>query len=117
MIGLVAQIYHLSGPPWRTFALCAVLALPGAFLSRRSLLTDAVLAYAVLAVGFATQDLAWLRRWLEPGYRLLYLPVVAALYALVLARLLAGRGARGPAAALRRWTLGAIAVSLVVAGG
>lgn len=117
MIGLVAQIYHLSGPPWRTFALCAALALPGAVLSRRGLLTDVALAYAVVAVGSAIEDVAWLRRWLEPGYRLLYLPVVAGLWTLAAARPLARRGARGPAAALRRWAVALIGVPLVVAVG
>jgi hypothetical protein len=50
MIGLVSQVYHLSGDPWRALALAAVLTVPAAIVSERSLLGDVPLAYAVASL-------------------------------------------------------------------
>ena len=50
VIGLVAQVYHLSGAPWRPFALASALALPPALLASRSVLTDVWIAYSLTAV-------------------------------------------------------------------
>ena len=50
VIGLVAQVYHLSGAPWRPFALASALALPPVLLASRSVLTDVWIAYSLTAV-------------------------------------------------------------------
>jgi hypothetical protein len=114
MIGLIAQVYHLSGPPWRTFALCGALALPGVVLGARSLLTDVVLAYVVLAAGFAVGEVGWLRRvFYEAPFGWGLLSATGGLVLLALGRTAAGRGAAAPAAALRRWGVALLAVPLV----
>jgi hypothetical protein len=100
MIGLVGQVYQLSGAPWRALALAAALAIPAAVISRRSLLTDIAIAYALIGVWlFVTERGAF--RYLEGmGWILLGACIGGAL--LLLGEAL--RKLHRPATrALRRW--------------
>ena len=101
MIGLVGQVYHLSGAPWRALALAAAMALPAAAISERSVLADIAIAYSLVALGLFVRDSRDLRHELDGfGWALLTASVAAAL-------LLLAEGLRRlhPAAvrALRRW--------------
>jgi hypothetical protein len=51
MIGLVGQIYQLSGASWRALALATALALPASLAGERSLLVDVVIAFALATLG------------------------------------------------------------------
>lgn len=59
-IALVAQVFHLSGAPWRPFAVTAAFALPAAAVARQALPTDAFLAAALTALGLGLEQLGWL---------------------------------------------------------
>jgi uncharacterized membrane protein len=117
MIGLVAQIYHLTGPAWRTMLLCAALALPVVALASRSLHTDLLLGYLVIGVASLVDDVEWLRRiFVTSRVGGWHLAVTGGLVAMLLARVLAGRGAAGPAAALGRWGVALVGVPLAAFG-
>jgi Predicted membrane protein (DUF2157) len=101
MIGLVGQVYHLSGAPWRALALATAMALPGAVISDRSILTDVAIAYALVALGLFVGESRALRPYVEGfGWALL-----AASSGAALALLADGLQQRHPAPtrALRRW--------------
>lgn len=114
MIGLVAQVFHLSGHPWRPFALAFVFAIPPVVAGRRSVLAD-------VAVYFALQSL-WL--WLDEVKELDFLfrsfrfPLVAASIGLLLAAA-ATFASNGPTGshcvrAFNRWAFGLIALAVIV---
>ncbi len=114
MIGVTAQVYHLSGPPWRTLLVCAVLALPAAAMATRSLVTDVFLGYTVAAVFVAAGDVDWLEAWLGRGFGWGYLAVTLGALALAAERVTCERRA-AQAPALARWGVGLLAVAVVVA--
>jgi Predicted membrane protein (DUF2157) len=100
-IGLVGQVYHLSGAAWRPLALAAAMALPAAVISDRSILSDIAIGYALVALGLFASESRDLRPYLDGfGWALFAASVGGAL--LLLAD---GLQRRHPAAmrALRRW--------------
>lgn len=98
-IGLVAQIYHLHGHAWRAPALCALLALPAAAISRRGLLTYVVLAHVTVASCLLLEEVGWIE---GQGLALRLVTAGFGLALLAGARLLAGPREE-TAAALRSW--------------
>lgn len=113
MIGVVGQVYHLSGAPWRALALAAVLALPAAAISERSLLTDIAIAYALAALGLFLGESRAAQPYLAGfGWPLLGASVGGALS--FFAELL-GRPHPAAARALRRWGTGLLFVAAVTA--
>jgi uncharacterized membrane protein len=103
MIGLVGQVYHLSGAPWRALALAAAIAIPAALIARHSLLTDFAIGYALAALALFLGERRG-RPWLDGlGWVLLGASIGALL--LVLAGSL--EQVHPPAVrALRRWGAG-----------
>ena len=73
MVGLVAQIYHLHGHPWRAMALCAAMALPAAAIATHSLLSDVVLGFVTVGVGFLLDETRWFdHHWDDFGVGFLF---------------------------------------------
>ena len=101
MIGLVGQVYHLSGAPWRALALAAAMALPAAAIAEHSVLSDVAIGYTVSALALFLGESRAARPSLEGfGWALLAAAVGGAL--LLLAEAL--RHLHPPAVrALRRW--------------
>ena len=114
-IGLIAQIYHLSGHPWRAIALCALFALPAAVVAKQGLLTDVFIGFLTLALGFFLSEYHWFDNLFDPGD--LREVFVYATFGLVL--LLGGSAVgsthRGASAAAKRWGIGLLAATAVVA--
>jgi uncharacterized membrane protein len=112
-VGLVAQVYHLHGHPWRAMALCAVLALPAAAIATHSLLSDVVLAFTTLGLGLFLEDAQWFNHhWDDFSVGFLY--AAAAMFFLLAADYLKSRHTPA-AAALIRWGFGLSAAVAVVA--
>jgi uncharacterized membrane protein len=112
MIGLVGQVYHLSGAPWRALALAAAMAIPAALIARHSLLSDIAVGYALAALALFLRERSG-RPWLDGlGWVLLGASVGAVL--LLVADAL--EQAHPPAVrALRRWGAGLLLVVAVFA--
>lgn len=102
MIGLVAQVYHLSGHPWRPFGVAFVFAIPAALAGRRAILADVVLAYGMLAGNFWLDEHDQLSL-LWRHYRMPEL-LVGIAGALIAVRRVASSSPWGPA--LARWAFG-----------
>src|SRR3954470_9294956 len=64
MIGLVGQVYHLSGAPWRALALAAAMAIPAALIARHSVLSDIVIGYGLAALALFLRERSG-RPWLD----------------------------------------------------
>ena len=64
MIGLLGQVYHLSGAPWRALALAAALAVPAALIARHSVLADIAIGYTLAALALFLGEGRG-RPWLE----------------------------------------------------
>lgn len=113
MIGLVGQVYHLAGAPWRALALAAALAIPAALIARHSLLGDIAIGYALAALALFLHDEGRGRPWLEGlGWVLLGASVGGVLLlladALEQVHPLAVR-------ALRRWGMGLLFAAAILA--
>lgn len=109
-VALVGQVYHLAGPPWRVFAVCAAFSLPAIFIGRRALLTDLFLAYllATLLTGLDALGLFERlgRQVFGMGFVLASLGIVALMVRAAIAR-------EEPGFALRRWASGLLGVTVV----
>jgi hypothetical protein len=120
MIGLVGQVYHLSGAPWRALALAAAMALPVALISERSILSDIVIGYALVALGLFLGDSRALHPYLDGfGWVLAGAAIGGALLLLADGLQRVHPGATG---ALRRWGgalvfAGAVAAATVWTNG
>jgi uncharacterized membrane protein len=115
MIGLVAQVYHLSGHPWRPFALAFVLALPPVLAGRRSLLADVAIYFALQSLWFFLEEGRVLKRLLE-SFHIALVSVAIGVVFLVCAGPLARKpGGEAPAAALRRWAVGLLVLPVIAA--
>jgi len=113
MIGLVGQVYHLSGAAWRALALAAAMSLPVAAIGEHSVLADIAIGYTLAALGLFIGESRELRGYLHGfGWGLLAASTGSAL-------LLLSDGLRRlhPAAvrALRRWGAGLLFAVAVVA--
>lgn len=104
-VGLVAQVYHLSGHPWRAFALCAVLSLPAVLIAAHGLLVDFVLACVTVALGSYLGEIDWLDAALEVHFGAGFLFATVGLGLLLLAPL-AARWRPVAVAPLERWGFG-----------
>jgi uncharacterized membrane protein len=110
-VGLVAQVYHLHGHPWRAFALCAVLGSVPAAIAAHSLLTDVVLAHLTLALGFLLGDAGWFDHF-DHDFAVGFFAASLGLVFAFAARL--ARAVRPAAAtALRRWSAALIGIVAV----
>lgn len=109
MIGLVAQVYHLSGHPWRAMALAAALAAPAAAAGRRALLGDVVLYFALQSLWFFLDEVDVINRLFETR-QMAFLAVAIGL-ALAAARPWLGLYAR----VAQRWSIGLVGLTLVAA--
>jgi len=114
-IGLVAQVYHLSGAPWRPFAVTALFALPAAWVATHALLSYVALGMGLTAlIAYLEQSHRWFSRLSQGDLRPLLLGVMLGLVAMAAAPWLetvhaaAGR-------ALRRFGLGLLAAVQVIA--
>jgi uncharacterized membrane protein len=106
MIGLVAQVYHLSGHPWRAYALAAALGLPAALAARRAAPADAVLALALVALGYGFDEAHLWEQLTRHDFQLALVGGALSLGFVSLARPVGAVGFEGPAQALRRWASG-----------
>jgi len=114
-IGLIAQVYHLSGHPWRAFALCAAFALPAAVVAKQGLLTDVFIGFLTVALGLLMSEYHWFANLFDSG-DLRELFVYAAFGLVLLLGASAIRGAHpGASAAARRWGIGLLAATAVSA--
>ena len=115
VIGLVAQVYHLSGAPWRPFVVASALALLPALLATRSVLSDVWIAYTLTAVMLVLHQLDLLEPLFEHN-DVAVLPFAAAIGLLLLAaaRMRAPWLTPGAPAALDRWASVILAGSIVV---
>ncbi|HET9753712.1 MAG TPA: DUF2157 domain-containing protein, partial [Myxococcales bacterium] len=113
MIGLVGQVYHLSGAPWRALALAAAMALPAAAIAEHSVLSDVAIGYTLSALALFLGESRAARPSLEGfGWGLLAAAVAGAL--LLLAQAL--RHLHPPAGrALLRWGGGLLLAVAVAA--
>jgi uncharacterized membrane protein len=59
LIGLVSQVYHLSGAPWRALALATAIAIPAAAISDRALSSDLAVAFALATVWLVVEKSAY----------------------------------------------------------
>jgi len=115
-IGLIAQIYHLSGHPWRAVGLCAVFALPAAIVAKQGLLTDVFIGFLTLALGFFLSEYHWFDNLFQGDLRVVF--VYAAFGLVLLLSVSAIRGAHfGASAAAKRWGIGLLAATAVAASG
>ncbi|MCC6811234.1 MAG: DUF2157 domain-containing protein [Deltaproteobacteria bacterium] len=111
MIGLVAQVYHLSGHPYRPFAAAFALAIPAALVGRRAILCDAAIYLGLQALWL------WLveRELMEELWKHFRAPqllvAIAALFIATAPYLRAETWAR----ALHRWAFMLTGVSLMTA--
>jgi uncharacterized membrane protein len=110
MIGLVAQVFHLSGHPWRAPALAAFLAWPLALAVKRSLLTDVALGYSILSLFLFLEEQ---KVFDSSGLTVGLLSGALGLVLVASVRFL-GRRVPASAAAGRRWAAGLILVALLV---
>ena len=113
-IGLIAQVYHLSGHPWRAAALCAAFALPAALVAKQGLLTDVFIGFLTLALGLLMSEHQWFDNLFDSGLREIF--VYAAFGWVLLLSVSALRRAHpGAAAAARRWGIGLLTATVVSA--
>jgi hypothetical protein len=114
-VGLVAQIYNLSSGPWRGLFLCAALAVPAAVVSRRSLLSDLPLAYALVGLGLWLDRTRALQEELRGFGGGLFAAALGG--AMLLSSDLLASVHAAASVALRRWGAALAAVSAVAAAG
>jgi len=113
-IGLIAQIYHLSGHPWRAVALCAAFALPAAVVAKQGLLTDVFIGFLTLALGLFMSEYDWFNNLFDGDLRVAF--IYAAFGLMLLFSASAIRGAHlGASAAAKRWGIGLLAATSVAA--
>ena len=114
-IGLIAQIYHLSGHPWRAVALCAAFALPAAVVAKQGLLTDVFIGFLTLGLGLFLSEYHWFDNLFDPGdLREVFVYATFGLV-LLLGASAVGSTHRGASAAAKRWGIGILAATAVVA--
>jgi uncharacterized membrane protein len=114
-IGLIAQVYQLSGHPWRAVAVSAAFALPAAVVAKQGLLTDVFIGFLTLALGFFMSEYHWFDNLFEPGdLRVVFIYATFGLVLLLSSSAISGAHL-GASAAARRWGIGLLAVTAVVA--
>ncbi len=114
-IGLIAQIYHLSGHPWRAVAVCAVFALPAAVVAKQGLLTDVFIGFLTLALGLFMYEYHWFDNLFDSGdLREAFVYATFGLVLLLSASAIGGAHL-GASAAAKRWGIGLLAATTVAA--
>src|SRR5215831_3442098 len=106
-IGLVAQIFHISGAPWRPFAITAAFSLPAAIIAGSSLLMDVFIILGLTAVLMRLSEVNALVWWNTQ------MVLFAAALVLVLSWEAVRRFGLPLVNALKRW--GAILIAVAVA--
>jgi hypothetical protein len=114
MIGLVAQVYHLSGHPWRATALAFAFAVPAAAAGRRALLADVAVYLALQSLWFLLEDVGVLDRLLDT-FQLAFVSIAIGLAFATVGRPAAEAAGRPAyASVFKRWAVGLTCVPLVL---
>ena len=114
-IGLIAQIYHLSGHPWRAAAISAAFALPAAVVAKQGLLADVFIGFLTLALAlFMTEYHPFGNLWDAADLREVFVYATFGLVLLISASAIRSHHL-GASAAAKRWGIGLVGATAVTA--